>query len=168
MDASAPASVLQRETVISNARSSRASCGFLSGCPLACLTVTVPTKPLRATLPESNRNRVSIPILGQRAESNCTLGAAWRVRPSGPARGLVQPAAYGLPTARRMHRREMEGKEREEGAGAYTILPRLYCKSRFFYFSPFKGNFQNFICSLPFPSNSQGLLQKNWRLQSGI
>ena len=62
----------------------------------------------------------------------------------------------------------LEGKEREEGAGACTILPRLYCKSGFFYFSPFKGNFQNFICSLPSPSNSQGLLQKNWRLQSGI
>ena len=50
-----------------------------SGCPLACLTVTVPTEPLRATLPESNRNRVSIPILGQRAESNCTLGTGGRL-----------------------------------------------------------------------------------------
>lgn len=82
--------------------------------------------------------------------------------------GLASALGILLPTARRKHRREKEGKEREEGAGACTILPRLYCKSRFFYFSPYKGNFQNFICSLPFPSNSQGLLQKNWRLQSEI
>ena len=32
-----------------------------SGCPLACLTVTVPTEPFWATLPESNRRRFNHP-----------------------------------------------------------------------------------------------------------
>lgn len=56
-----------------------------------------------------------------------TSGAAWRVRPSGPDSGLVQPAAYVLPTARRTHRREI-GRERERrrrGSLHYTPTPIL-------------------------------------------
>ena len=50
------------------------------------------------------------------------LCATWRMRPSGPDGGLVQPAAYGLPTARRMHRREKGKGKREKKAREHCAL----------------------------------------------
>ena len=56
--------------------------------------------------------------------------AAWRVRPSGPDCGLVQPAAYGLPTARRCTAGRWKGK-REKKAREPALYSHAYIVNQY-------------------------------------